>query len=136
MYNSRVFSKYDCERINDLSVNYNVKDPDEREIVSLLLNQISKSKPVDQRKIKSNIITINSRFILRNLGNGMRDEYYLVFPKEADSKRNRLSIFSDLGSQILGSSIGTVVKGNGGSNQYFSIEEIIYQPEASGDYHL
>lgn len=136
MHNGRVFTKYDCERINNLTESYSVKDPYEKEIVDLLLNQISKSKPVDQRKIRSNFVTINSRFILRNLGTGMKDEYYLVFPKDADPKRNRLSIFSDLGAQILGNSIGAVVKGSNGANQYFSIEDIIYQPEASGDYHL
>lgn len=136
MHTSRVFTKFDCERISSISADYTVKDPGEKENVHLLLEQISRAKPVDQRKIKSNIVTINSKFILRNLGTGMKEEFYLVLPKDADPKKNRISIFSGLGSQILGSSIGTVVKGSHGANQYFSIEEITYQPEASGDYHL
>lgn len=136
MHNSRVFTKYDCERINGLTESYSVKDPFEKEIVDILLSNISRSKPVDQKKIKPDIVTINSRFTLRNLGNGMKEEYYLVLPKDADPQRNRLSIFSDLGSQILGNSIGAVVKRTNGKTQYFSIDDIIYQPEASGDYHL
>lgn len=135
MHSSRIFTKFDCERISSISADYTVKDPDEKEIVNLLLEQISRTKPVDQRKIKSNIVTINSKFILRNLGTGIKEEFYLVLPKEADPKKNKISIFSDLGSRILGSSTGTVVKGSHGPNQYFSIEDITYQPEASGDYH-
>ncbi len=136
MYNSRTFTKYDCERISSISTAYTVNEPGEKEIVTLLLEQISRSKPVDQKKIKPNIVTINSKFILRNLGTGMKEEFYLVLPEDADPKKNRLSIFSDLGSRILGSSTGAVVRGNSASNQYFSVEDIIYQPEASGDYHL
>lgn len=136
MHTSRVFTKFDCERICSISADYSVKDPGEKENVHLLLEQISRTRPVDQRKIKSNIVTINSKFILRNLGTGIKEEFYLVLPEEADPKKNRISVFSGLGSQILGSKIGTVVKGSHGANQYFSIEEITYQPEASGDYHL
>lgn len=136
MHSSRVFTKFDCERICSISANYTGKDPNEKEIVNLLLEQISRAKPVDQRKIKSNIVTINSKFILRNLGTGAKEEFYLVLPKDADPKKNKISIFSDLGSRILGNSIGTVIKGSAGANLYFSIEDIIYQPEASGDYHL
>jgi len=136
MMHSRVYTKFDCERINDLSVNFNAKDPVEEKNFNILLSQISRAKPVDQKKIKPNIVTINSRFVLRNLGNGEKNEYSLVFPREADVKRNRISILSDLGSQILGSSIGSVVKGNPDTNQYLAIEDILYQPEASGDYNL
>ncbi len=136
MQSSRVFTKFDCERISSVSASYTVKDPCEKENLNMLLEQISRAKPVDQRKIKSNIVTINSRFILRDLGTGMKEEFYLVLPKDADPKQNRISVFSSLGSRILGSSIGTVIKGSKSPNQYLSIENITYQPEASGDYHL
>lgn len=135
MQSGRVFTKFDCERINRISAS-TIKDPGEKENMNMLLEQISRAKPVDHKKIKSNIVTINSRFILKDLGTGMKEEFYLVLPEDADTKQNKISIFSDLGSRILGSNIGTVIKGIKSPNQYLLIENITYQPEDSGDYHL
>ncbi|HNX22667.1 MAG TPA: GreA/GreB family elongation factor [Spirochaetota bacterium] len=132
----RVFSKHDCERILNLFENYHVSDESEKMLIETLKQQILKSKPVDAKKIKENIVTINSKIILRNIGNGLREEYHLVFPDDSDLKCRKISIFSGIGSQVLGNKVGTVIKENPNSEKYYMIEDIIYQPEASGDLHL
>jgi len=132
----RVFSKNDCERILNLFDNYHINDESEKKFVETLKQQILKAKPVDAKKIKENIVTINSKIVLRNIGNGLREEYHLVFPDDSDLKCRKISIFSGLGSQVLGNKIGAVVKENSGSEKYYMIEDILYQPEASGDLHL
>jgi regulator of nucleoside diphosphate kinase len=92
-----------------------------------------KSKPVDAKKIKENIVTVNSKIVLKNIGNGLREEVHIVFPDESDIQSKKLSIISGIGSQVIGNKIGAVIKENSGSEKYFMIEDIIYQPELAGD---
>jgi regulator of nucleoside diphosphate kinase len=132
----RIFSKHDCERILILFDNYTIQDESEKKLIETLKQQILKSKPVDAKKIKEDVVTVNSKIVLRNIGNGLREEFHLVFPDDSDLKCRKISIFSGLGSQVLGNKIGAVVKENSGSEKYYMIEDILYQPEASGDLHL
>ncbi len=136
MRSDRIFSKYDCERIQQACEKYEATDESERKLIDLLRQKLNRSKTVDPRKIKSNVVTMNSKFILTNLGNGKKEEYHLVYPDDSDTKKKKISVISGIGSQILGSTIGTVVRENSGTEQYYLIESISYQPEASGHYHL
>ena len=133
MKEEKVFSKCDCEKLLNLFNNYEIKNPSEGEYIENLKLQILKHKPVDAKKIKENIVTINTILVLKNLGNGSRKEYQLVLPDESDTKSEKLSVLSMLGSQILGNKVGSVVKEKSESEKYFMIERIIYQPEAAGE---
>jgi len=125
MNSERVFSKCDCEKILNLFNSYDIHDETEKKLIENLKHQILKSKPVDPKKIKENIVTINSTIILRNIGNGLREEFHLVFPDDSDLKSRKLSILSGIGSQILGNKIGAVIKENSGTEKYYMIEDII-----------
>jgi len=128
MKDDRIFSKFDCERLLNLFDNYNIQDESEKKLIETLKQQILKSKPVDAKKIKENIVTINSKIILRNIGNGIREEYHLVLPDDSDLKCRKISIFSGIGSQVFGSKIGAVIKENSSSEKYYMIEDITYHP--------
>jgi len=134
MNNERVFSKYDSERILNLFENYKVHDESEKKPLEILKQQILKSKHVDAKKIKEDIVTINSRIVLRNIGTGLSEEYHLVFPDDSDLKNRKLSVFSSIGCQILGNKVGTVIKENSDKEKYYIIEDIIYKPEVPGDF--
>jgi regulator of nucleoside diphosphate kinase len=61
----------------------------------------------------------------------------LVFPEDVDDKNLKISIFSPIATLLLGSKKGQVLDAmlpNGRTR--IKVEEIIYQPEAAGDYHL
>ena len=133
MKEDKVFSKCNCEKLLNLFNNYKIKTPAEGEYLENLKQQILKNKPVDAKKIKENVVTINTRLILRNIGNGSRKECQLTLPDESDTKSEKISILSMLGSQILGNKIGAVVKENLGSEKYYMIEKIVYQPESAGE---
>jgi len=130
----RLITKYDYERIQK-SLHY-VNSGEYRSSISKLKEKFKKAKLIDSQKIKSTVITMNSRFRLRNLGNGYKKEYVLVFPNESDPKNNKISIFDEVGSEIFALEQGEVIHLNNGDDAYYLIEDIIYQPEAAGDYHL
>lgn len=136
MNTDKILTKFDCERMQQLLDGYSAENESELKLIGLLKQYINHSKLVDSKKIKSHVVTMNSKVILRNIGTGKKEEFHLVFPDESDLKKKKLSVISGLGTQILGSSTGTVIKDTASSNQYYQIEEIVYQPEAAGHYHL
>jgi regulator of nucleoside diphosphate kinase len=63
--------------------------------------------------------------------------YTLVFPSKANIADNKLSIMAPLGMALLGYRKGDIVKWTVPSGvKKLRVDDIIYQPEAAGDYHL
>jgi regulator of nucleoside diphosphate kinase len=130
----RLVTKYDYERIQKVLSFINPFDY--YQSIEKLKQKFKKAKLIDSKKIKPTVITMNSRFRLKNLGNGSKREFVLVFPSDSDPKSNKISIFDDIGAEIFAHEKGEVVRFNNGEDAYYMIEDIIYQPEAAGDYHL
>jgi len=108
----------------------------EEHSIRKLRHCLTKTRPVDARKIKPNIVTMNSTFSLKNLGNGKKETYRLVYPPDCDPSRNNISVLSLIGAEALGSPVGAIIKTDPRGEQYYLIEDIIYQPEAAGNYTL
>ena len=85
----------------------------------------------------ADVVTMNSRVVVKDLENGESSEYTLVFPEQANIEQGRLSVVSPIGTAILGYAKGDVITWQtpGGPRQ-IKIVDIPYQPEAAGDYHL
>jgi regulator of nucleoside diphosphate kinase len=135
MRKGKIFTRYDYERLWGIIQSTDGISGDEAGNAKSLKRDLEHSRLVEADEIRSNIITMNSKFYLKNLGNGKKDIYSLVFPKDCTEK-NRINVLSGLGMQILGSTVGTVVKTSPAGEQYYVIDDIVYQPEAAGDYHL
>ena len=135
MRKGKIFSRYDYERLWGIIQSRDCISDAEAGNVQTLKRDLENSRLVDPDDIRPNIVTMNSKFYLKNLGNGKKDIYSLVFPKDSTEK-NKINVLSGLGMQLLGSPIGTVIKTNPAAEQYYVIDDIVYQPEAAGDYHL
>ena len=107
------------------------------EIVNRLYNQINAAKMLPQEQISKNVITMNSRVLLKELSNRREAEITITYPQDADSRERRVSVFTPIGIALLGRQVGEVVSWNvpTGIGQ-FQIVKIIYQPEAVGHYYL
>jgi regulator of nucleoside diphosphate kinase len=132
--NKRLITKNDYERIQKV-LSY-VNPHDSYRSIEKLKEKFKKAKLVDSNKIKSTVITMNSRFRIKNLGNGLKREFSLVFPDESDPDKNKVSIFDEIGSEIFAHEQGDVINLGNSEDSYYLIEDIIYQPEAAGDYNL
>jgi len=100
-----------------------------------LEQEIDKATVVHPRKLSQFVVSMNSRARLRLNGDSM--EVSLVYPRDADMSQKKLSVFSPVGTAILGYSEGDTIswKIPSGTAE-IHIEKILYQPEAAGDYHL
>lgn len=130
-----LINKLDQERILNLfSKGYNTNYPEfsKEDFISIL----RKAKAVKPERIPPDLVTMRTRFRLKDLGTGDRQEYTLVYPEEVDSE-NKISILQSQGTYVFGSKKGEIVRwDNPKGIKYFQIEEILYQPEAFGDFEL
>lgn len=102
-----------------------------------LEEELERAILVDSKDVPADVVTMNSRVRLKEMGSGEEMSIQLVFPQDADIKQNRISILAPVGTAVIGFRVGDVVDWEVPSGtRKFKIEEILYQPEASGDFHL
>lgn len=105
-------------------------------IVEQLYDALMNAKMLPPENIASNVVTMNSRVLLRELCSGREAELTITYPKDADNRKRKVSVFSEIGIALLGQQAGDTVswkvpEGNG----QFEILSVTYQPEAVGDYY-
>lgn len=97
--------------------------------------EVNSAKVVNSQQIPRDVITMNSRALL-NLDDE-EIEISLVYPEDADLSENKMSVLSPIGMAILGYKAGDTVEWEVPSGvAQIQIKDIMYQPEAFGDYEL
>lgn len=107
------------------------------EIANRLLQELKVAKTVPQDRISDNIVTMNSRALLREINSGREIEITITYPQDADSREQKVSVLSPIGVALLGSREGDITSWRvpGGVGR-FKVEKVIYQPEAAGHFSL
>ncbi len=132
----RIFSTYDCERLRTIENDRLINDETGMKMLCSIREIMSRSKRVKPKKIKPTVVTMNSQFMLKDLDTGKKEIYTLVYPGEDNSIENSISILSPIGTCVIGCSIGSVIHLNSGLNRYLVIEDVLFQPQAHGQYHM
>lgn len=102
-----------------------------------LIEELDRAHIVPPKGIPADVVTMNSRVRLLDMSKGDELVYTLVFPRDADAATGKISILAPIGTAILGFRVGEVIEWPVPlGTRKLRIEEILYQPEAAGDYHL
>ena len=102
-----------------------------------LLSELSKAEIVSSEKIDKDVVTMNSEVKLF-FGNTQKEQSFkIVYPQDANLKENKISIFSPIATALIGYKIGDEIEWivPGGMTK-IKIVDLIYQPEAAGDFDL
>ena len=100
-----------------------------------LEHEIERAVVVDARQVQRNVVTMNSKALLRL--DEVAVEVALVYPEDADDSAGRLSVFSGVGTAILGCREGDRIDWRIlDRTRHIRIEKLLYQPEAAGHFHL
>ena len=128
---------YDIERLRKLlegTQRWNQKD---RAYLEHLEEELDRAVAVPSEKIPANVVTMNSQLRVKDMDSGKEMALQLVFPSEADFERGKISILAPIGTALIGYRAGDIVEWQVPSGaRRLRIEEVTYQPEAAGDYHL
>ena len=102
-----------------------------------LKRELDEAQVVKSADIPSNVVTMNSRFRLRDLETDHSAEYTLVFPGKANIARGKLSVLAPIGTAVLGCrELDTIECDVPAGRKRFEVLEVVYQPEAAEAYHL
>jgi regulator of nucleoside diphosphate kinase len=130
-----VISSYDKARLLELLG----KDPNAAGAASAadLRAEVERGSEVRPEDVPPDVVTMNTRVRVRDAGSGAVHTFTIVFPSDANPAKGKVSILDALAVALIGCRVGEVVTlSEGGVERQFAIEEILYQPEAAGDYHL
>lgn len=130
-------TKIDRQRLTDMLEEALARGSRDAVFLKDLSQELSRAKDVDPKEVPPDVVTMNSRVVLEDLGSGETMEYTLVFPDQANVEQGRLSVVSPIGTAILGYSKGDSISWHtpGGSRK-LKIVSIPFQPEAAGQFHL
>ncbi len=128
-------TEHDKERLMELmAVAKDFGGRDRRDLVSLS-SELSKATVVFSKEVPPEIVTMNSKVALQDLDSREEMIFTLTFPKDANVDRGCISVLAPVGTAILGYAKGDVVEWPVPSGtRRIRIMEILYQPEAAGDY--
>lgn len=92
---------------------------------------------VEQKAVDADVVTMNSRVKIMDIDTKETLGVTLVYPEDADIELGKMSVLSPVGTAILGCRRGEVVEWAGPRRlRRILIKEIVYQPEAAGNYAL
>jgi regulator of nucleoside diphosphate kinase len=102
-----------------------------------LEDELDRANIVDPKEIAMDAITMRSKVRLKDLESRKEMIYSLVFPNEADVDEGRISVLAPVGTAMIGYRVGDIIEWEVPSGlRRLKVEEVLYQPEASGDYQL
>jgi len=108
-----------------------------RKDLESLSEELDRAEVVSSKDIPPDVVTMNSKVVLRDLDTSEEMTFVLVFPRDANIKKGTISVLAPVGTAILGYAAGDVVEWAVPSGvRRIRIEDVLYQPEAAGDYHL
>lgn len=108
-----------------------------RKDLDALTQELDRAMVVPSRDAPPDVVTMNSKIVVRDVDTGKVMTLVLVFPCEAAIEAGKISILAPVGTALLGYGQGDVIEWPVPAGiRRIRIEEILYQPEAAGDYHL
>lgn len=131
-------TKLDQERLFDL-ISKSKKNYETLNNIHILNleQELKKAVYTNSESISGNVVTMNSIVELIDLDHSEEFTVTLVYPEESDIIDNKISILSPVGTAILGYSINDTIDWTVPDGQIrLLIKNIIYQPEANGDYDV
>lgn len=99
--------------------------------------ELARAEVMDPKDIPPSVVTMNSTVKFKVESSTEEFCLTLVYPKDVDPSGGTISILAPVGSALLGLSQGDAIEWPrpGGGMQKVQIQEVVYQPERSGEFN-
>lgn len=100
--------------------------------------ELDRAKLISDDEVPPDLVTMNSRVRFLMLPEKKEMTITIVYPADAKSEEGKVSVLASLGSALIGLRVGQEINWlfPDGKTRTLRILEVLYQPEASGDWHL
>lgn len=128
---------FDLERLKKLLLDAQRTSYRKSVYLAHLQAELGRAEVVKSDKVSGDVVTMNSRVCLVDLATGEEEVYTVVFPEDANAGQGKVSILAPIGTAMLGYEVGDVFEWEvPAGKKRWRVKQILYQPEAAGDYHL
>lgn len=129
-----IISSLDAERLENIIAALPPKSFPGKDALEAELDRATIVEPGD---VPPTVVTMNSKVRFEVASSQEEFSLTLVYPKDADTSGEKISIFAPVGSALLGLRQGDEIEWPkpGGGVLKVRIKEVIYQPERAGDLH-
>jgi regulator of nucleoside diphosphate kinase len=102
-----------------------------------LTERLERAEVVPPADVERDVVTMNSCVCASDVETGRAERFTLVYHGESEIFDSRLSVLTPMGIAALGARVGDVIEFpmRRGARR-LRIEEMLYQPEAAGDFEL
>lgn len=135
--NQIVLSRLDYTRIQNYITNARQAGSINISEAKNLIGELNKAKVINPEEVPGDLVTMNSIVKITFMHSQKQLQFQIVYPGQANLKENRISIFSPIATALIGYSVGSEIEWmvpTGATK--IRIDEIIYQPEAAGEFNL
>ena len=96
------------------------------------------ARVVHPDKVPGNVVTMNSRVLFEDVRTREQGTVTVVYPADADPASGSISVLSPVGAALLGECEGNEVELPlpHGQTRRIRIDNVLYQPEAQGNFAL
>ncbi|MGV3585385.1 MAG: nucleoside diphosphate kinase regulator [Adhaeribacter sp.] len=132
-----IISEKDALRLRERIHHFRQSSSNYTKEINNLTKELSRAQLVEPTQIPVDVVTMHSVVKLKYLQSNQEIKMEIVYPEEADIKKNKISIFAPIATALLGYRKGDVIDWVVPSGKVkIQIDDILYQPEAAGDFHL
>lgn len=91
---------------------------------------------VRSQEIPANVVTMYSQVLVADVHSGEQRTLTLCYPQDVDPGAGFISVLSPVGASLLGLPVGAIASWTApdGARVAAQVQDILFQPEASGDY--
>src|SRR5690606_41322517 len=81
------------------------------ETVNQLMHDLKVARMLSQENISRDVVTMNSKVLLRDISSGKSIDITITYPQDADNLNRKISVFTPIGQALLGRQRGDVAAG-------------------------
>jgi regulator of nucleoside diphosphate kinase len=105
--------------------------------IKAFAEMLKDAEVIKSDKTPPDLITMNSKVLLKRMDNNQELELSVVYHDDADTRSKKVSVFAPLGMSLLGLKEKETVNCQlPVGNIHYHVTKIMYQPESAGDLHL
>ena len=128
-----IINELDAERIDRL-----LEKPEfaSLPVADALNEELDRAQMCTPESMPKDVVTMNSQVTLRDLSTGETSTRTLVYPANMTDSSTQLSVLAPVGAALLGLRTGDTIHWElpGGTAAHLEVLELLYQPEAAGEY--
>lgn len=129
-----IINELDAERIDRL-----LEQPaySSSPVADALNDELDRAQMCAPEAMPHDVVSMNSQVRFRDLSSGEERVRTLVFPSQMTDSATQLSVMAPVGAALLGLRVGNTIHWElpNGTATHLEVLELLYQPEAAGEFH-